>query len=334
MFRKSFQSAFGLAMRYLITVPAAFLMYGIGSSHLFADDLVSIVRDTIYNEDNRFLARIKRTIGKEPVYRGQPKYILIALGKEARHRVWVVVDDDHAYFDLNGNGNLTDQGEAFKLKKNAIYDPEWSCEIDGLYDPISKLRHDYVQIRPGAEGYIRISMDAAFANRWRPKLYGSANVRYSTKPANAPVVHFGGHPAMELGIVTEGSQAVGLSALIGTHGIGTGSFVYYRQSVFDIATGGPFGRLPQPEARLWPPLGEQKKRLPEVLLEYENEKGLRVREQSKFGYDLFERVYWRSIVPGEKNDNRKVKVTMSFMEWFEGDIGMRERTVPFFRLRK
>ena len=71
-----------------------------------------------------------------------------------------------------------------------------------------------------------------------------------------------------------------------------------------------------------------------LMLEYENEKGQRVREKTRFGYDLFERVYWRSIVPGEKNDDRKVKVTLSFMEWFEGDIGMRTRTVPYFQLEK
>src|SRR5262245_26744743 len=69
------------------------------------------------------LARIDRTIGREPVYRsGAPKYALLVFGREAETRVWLVLDTPREpwgrdgtknilYVDRNGNGDLTDPGE-------------------------------------------------------------------------------------------------------------------------------------------------------------------------------------------------------------------------------
>jgi hypothetical protein len=57
------------------------------------------------------LAALPRTIAKEPTYTGKPVYCLLALGAEAKTRVWVVRDGDTVYVDRNGNGDLTEADE-------------------------------------------------------------------------------------------------------------------------------------------------------------------------------------------------------------------------------
>jgi hypothetical protein len=68
------------------------------------------------------LDSIDRTIAKEPSYRAkEPWYTLIAIGPQAKARLWMVLDKsapdgklyDVLYFDRNGNGDLTESGERF-----------------------------------------------------------------------------------------------------------------------------------------------------------------------------------------------------------------------------
>jgi hypothetical protein len=65
------------------------------------------------------LAKVDRTIKKEPKYAGSPRYCLLVFGAEAKHRVWLVQDGDVLYVDRNGNGDLTEPGEKVAAKKAA-----------------------------------------------------------------------------------------------------------------------------------------------------------------------------------------------------------------------
>lgn len=66
------------------------------------------------------LAKIDRAIRKEPAYKSEPRYALLAVGERAEHRCWLVIDgDDVAYLDRNGNGDLTDEGERIDLDREA-----------------------------------------------------------------------------------------------------------------------------------------------------------------------------------------------------------------------
>src|SRR5262245_19523703 len=62
------------------------------------------------------LAKIDRTIAKEPAYKGKPKYCLLVFGPEAKMRAWLVLDGDLVYIDRNGNGDLTEPGEQVAWK--------------------------------------------------------------------------------------------------------------------------------------------------------------------------------------------------------------------------
>ena len=57
------------------------------------------------------LAKVDRGITKEPKYKTQPFYALLAVGPKAEERAWLVVDGDDLYVDRNGNGDLTEEGE-------------------------------------------------------------------------------------------------------------------------------------------------------------------------------------------------------------------------------
>jgi hypothetical protein len=59
------------------------------------------------------LAKIDRTIAKEPAYKSKPKYCLLVFGPGAKTRAWLVLDGDTLYADRNGDGDLTEKGERF-----------------------------------------------------------------------------------------------------------------------------------------------------------------------------------------------------------------------------
>ncbi len=93
------------------------------------------------------LTKIDRTLVKEPKYKNQPFYALLAIGPEAKNRVWLVVDGDVLYVDRNGNGDLTEEGERVerdpKLIEVAPGDIKWMAsfylgEVQGV-----RVRVDY-----------------------------------------------------------------------------------------------------------------------------------------------------------------------------------------------
>jgi hypothetical protein len=57
------------------------------------------------------LTKIDRTIAKEPKYKNDPFYALVAIGPKATRLVWLVMDGDVLYVDRNGNGDLTETDE-------------------------------------------------------------------------------------------------------------------------------------------------------------------------------------------------------------------------------
>src|SRR6266404_853787 len=65
------------------------------------------------------VAKIDRTIKKEPTYGSQPYYVLLVFGPEAAKRVWLVLDGEVLYVDRNGNGDLTEAGKRVPLDVEA-----------------------------------------------------------------------------------------------------------------------------------------------------------------------------------------------------------------------
>ena len=79
---------------------------------------------------------IDRIIRKQPAYKTKtPRYALLVFGAKDQDCVWLVQDGDTLYVDRNGNGDLTDPGEAVAAEKQKDYVPregEFSFAIGEL----------------------------------------------------------------------------------------------------------------------------------------------------------------------------------------------------------
>jgi hypothetical protein len=81
------------------------------------------------------LAKVDRSIAKEPSYAGKPKYCLLVFGADAKHKVWLAQDGDALYVDRDGDGDLTGAGEKVTAKK----DPR-GAGVGGFSFEVGELR--------------------------------------------------------------------------------------------------------------------------------------------------------------------------------------------------
>ena len=207
--------------------------------------------------------KFDRAVGKEPKYAGQPVYALLTFGPDAAHRVWLVRDGDTLYVDKNGNGDLTDPGEAVaktKPRKGREDDEGKTFEIGditlggkthkGLTVYATPLA-DYANGEAGKLPPVKAALEKdkkAFTALIRcevdaPGVKGGGTagrldmsagwldlngpLQFAEKPADAPVIHFGGPlevsfygevPKMRVG---RGAEFV---LVVGTPGVGPGTF--------------------------------------------------------------------------------------------------------------
>src|SRR5262245_52302093 len=78
-------------------------------------------------------AKVDRTLSKEPAYKNAPQYALLLFGKEAKLRVWVVLDGETLYLDRNADGDLT--------AKEARFPRLGDCRDVEIHDPDGKITY-------------------------------------------------------------------------------------------------------------------------------------------------------------------------------------------------
>ena len=191
------------------------------------------------------LTKIDRTIAKEPSYQAKPRYCLLVFGPDAKHRVWLVFDEDTLCVDTNGNGDLTEAGEQVKSIKN-----------DGTFigqgaprDPLAKNRYFALQELREAEGkarHTRIRIWRTFAADGREDFgvsmllrgelqrYQQAGGRYAQlslgdSPKDAPVLHFDGPLTFGLSFPPQPFVRGKLNHLavgVGSAGLGKNAFTF------------------------------------------------------------------------------------------------------------
>jgi hypothetical protein len=193
------------------------------------------------------LAKLDRTIKKEPAYTGNPKYCLLVFGPEAKNRVWLVLDGDTLFVDRNCNGDLTDPGERLTptdFKKVVISVPqdpppmERDFEIGDIVEEGTKARHTSLKVNH---------------RRWRDQNdYGASvlvngkhaqvvGIPFSERPSNAPIAYFNGPLTMgrwgRLPSLRPGGT-IRLHFVVGIKGLGTFTTINYEpipESVFPVA---------------------------------------------------------------------------------------------------
>lgn len=169
------------------------------------------------------LAKIERAVGKEPAYRGKPKYGLLVFGPEAKTRVWVVIDGDRLYVDRNGNGDLTEAGECLHSSETHDWGPAGVWQI---------FRADKLAADPKTASDLYAEVKGAFCFFSSGNHYAGGQhqdkIELADHPKDAPVVHFNGPMSMGAsGLVKLGDQ-VYLNIFVGTPGIGPNTCAKYR----------------------------------------------------------------------------------------------------------
>jgi hypothetical protein len=149
-------------------------------------------------------AKIERKITKEPAYVGSPRYALFLLDEAGEFRVWAVMDKSAAdvpaanvlYLDMNGNGDLTEEGERFVSSRDAVGIEERGAVITVAAVPVpgKKLRHEEFRFSVFAKGP---RTGICFNLKWagREPMYGGFGLScmnwtpWGATIAEAPVFH-------------------------------------------------------------------------------------------------------------------------------------------------
>lgn len=203
------------------------------------------------------LSGIERKIAKEPEYKSRaPKYALMVLGEKASKRIWLVIDGDVLYADLNGNGDLTEDGEKIskydygeftptdgsidfaikEIRDGEVVHRDFYVSIERA-DRLAALLSDYKELLkrdPKAlsfriAGYLQAPGHKGLGLDGRKSVMAqydeSGVLQFSSNPANAPIVHFGGK--LKLGLFGAHELIAGRSKEvclgIGTPGVGPGT---------------------------------------------------------------------------------------------------------------
>lgn len=137
--------------------------------------------------ENLQLAKIPRTILKEPKYRTEaPGYCLLAFGLDAQTRVWLVVDGDQVFLDRNGNGDLTEAGECCTEMDCGWFKLGDVIEVDGV------TTHERLRIRMLEDSQFSFALRSPHNVFRNVGSYGFVRPRLAAKPADAPIIHLNG----------------------------------------------------------------------------------------------------------------------------------------------
>ena len=176
------------------------------------------------------LSGIPRTILKEPVYQGKPRYCLLVFGREAETRVWLVQDGKDLYVDYNANGDLTEVGEKYPGDGN-------SFRIGKLVERDGTI-HRNLQIYCRPDGTFMMELRNEGRRRQYVGIDRMERPSWGEKPENAPIIHFNGPMSLErygplykLPRMTAPSKAIryALRVMLGTPGLGKGTFASYDE---------------------------------------------------------------------------------------------------------
>ncbi len=192
------------------------------------------------------LTKIERGIVKEPAYqKGAPRYCLAVFGREAQTRVWLILDGDTLYVDRNADLDLTAANERVRGKPqpdgqrsfpSVAIDPKPGVPADTRREVWAGPDLTFVYCRTPNQPWQRAVVDS------------QGYLKFSDKPQTAPVLHFYGPLTMGLRFDNQfkrRSKPEELDVMVGTPGLGAGSFVRFGHE------GIPEGLYPSVEI-LWP----------------------------------------------------------------------------------
>jgi RNA polymerase sigma factor (sigma-70 family) len=201
-----------------------------------------------------YLTKIDRTIKKEPTYAGTPLYLLLAFGPEAKSKVWVVLDGSTLYVDRNGNGDLTDVGEAVTPASFPGEDPNPRSPAFLVGDlNVGGAKHtDFFFSALRLPTGLTIARFGLRLDGKTMQIAGPTSLAMAESPKDARVVHFGSpaltvQPSFTMQSTADANAPVDYRVQVGTPGVGVGSFAAYGSEQL------PEGVAPVAEFEFTPP---------------------------------------------------------------------------------
>jgi hypothetical protein len=149
------------------------------------------------------LKSIDRKIAREPEYHSQPRYCLLVFGPEAKTHVWLVEDGKRLFVDRNANGDLTDDGEpapAVDERNLSIIDfdtnqptplNDWDYEAGNITAPDAG-EHTGLHVMRWKQGDKPTQHGVLINVAGKVPTYSGWGHVFADKPADAPIMHFGG----------------------------------------------------------------------------------------------------------------------------------------------
>jgi hypothetical protein len=183
------------------------------------------------------LSKLDRSIAKEPAYTSKAQeYCLVVFGPKAETRVWLVRDGDALYVDRNGNGDLTEPGEAMRKERDYF-----ALNLGAVTSRDGKTIYQSLSLTNYGDGYrLRVNVPGKMV-----QLVGvmrAEKLRFASGAKDAPIIHFDGPLALapfaakdfiprDAGPVNNRGRS--LRVMIGSAGLGSGTFAAYNCRVCD-----------------------------------------------------------------------------------------------------
>jgi hypothetical protein len=178
------------------------------------------------------LAKIDRTLFRAPDgLKGTARYCVLVFGKEAKTRVWLIMDDQHLYIDRNGNGDLTEANERLPLPPN-----NGTIQAGDILDANGRLHKNLRIFRHHGKNTCHLMIQTRGKNLQYVGFREMGSFRFGASLADAPVVHFDGpiclapYPQQDP-LLAHPNAFNEVNVMIGTPGLGEASFASYHCNV-------------------------------------------------------------------------------------------------------
>lgn len=188
------------------------------------------------------LGEIERTLKREPAYAEKPRYCLLVFGADARTKVWLVLDGEDLYVDLNANGDLTEPGERFipENRRNLGESPDggyrdWEYQLGEVVPAGDAARHTRFEVKAYQLGDKPLCHIVCVWVNGTVQQYAGWGEIFEARREDAPVIHFGapvicrqlrGHGLSRKAKVPE------FHLCFGTPGLGKRSFAFVGYETF------------------------------------------------------------------------------------------------------
>lgn len=184
------------------------------------------------------LTKIDRSIAKEPKYSQEPRYELLVFGEKAEFRVWLALDGETLYVDRNGNGDLTEPGEA--IKNTGTNSPAFV--VDSIKSP-SGAAYANLRVAKAIPG-MSVSVNVVGKGPQLLRPIEGHPPKFAATTKEAPIIHLDGPLQIvqyrEDRVFSRAAQTGGyqnrnraLRIVIGTPGLGAGTFAAFHCSLCD-----------------------------------------------------------------------------------------------------